>query len=72
MTMKALKLSEEKKKITKEEEQMNHQVFGNLQVEDNSNKRANYRDNGYKKGGYQKKGKKEDNFKFNPDEFPEL
>lgn len=55
-----------------EEEQMNQQVFGNLQVEDNSNKRANYRDNGYKKGGYQKKGKKEDNFKFNPDEFPEL
>ena len=72
MTMKALKLSEEKKKITKEEEQMNQQVFGNLQVEDNSNKRANYRGNGYKKGGYQKKGKKEDNFKFNPDEFPEL
>ena len=51
---------------------MNQQVFGNLQVEDNSNKRANYRGNGYKKGGYQKKGKKEDNFKFNPDEFPEL
>ena len=32
--MKALKLSEEKKKITKEEEQMNQQVFGNLQVEE--------------------------------------
>ena len=70
--MKALKLSEEKKKITKEEEQRNQEVFGNLKVEDNSNKGAKYRDNGYKKGGYQKKGKKEDNFKFNPDEFPEL
>ena len=60
---------QKEKKVNKQEEEMNQQVFGNLQVEDTSNNRRKYDDRrGHKKGGQQKK----DKFHFNPDDFPEL
>ena len=59
----ALKKQKEQK-INKAEEELNQQVFGNMKIEDSS-KRDYYHKERYNKGKNQK-------FKYNPDEFPEL
>ena len=55
---------QKEQKINKAEEELNQQVFGNMKIEDSS-KRDYYHKERYNKGKNQK-------FKYNPDEFPEL
>ena len=55
---------QKEKKVNKAEEELNQQVFGNLQIGDSSTR------GGFQKERYRKE--KNQKFKYNPDEFPEL